>query len=75
MSTVQKISPFNGQEYPVGVEDYFVGSKGNKDISTVDLIWPIYGAWAGPSWSGNNRVSKKRKGVKSLLGSCRDILS
>jgi hypothetical protein len=25
----------------------WVGKQG-KDISTFDIIWPIYGSWAGP---------------------------
>ena len=59
MSTVQRINPFNGQEYPVGVWKW-VGSatkNGEKtDVSTFKLLVPTYGSWAGPEWASGDRV-------------------
>jgi len=47
------------KRYDIGVGGLasWVGKQG-KDISTVDIIVPTYGKWAGPSWSGNSRVEE-----------------
>jgi len=68
---------------PKGLWDFCLNTvKGTYLGMIKDILVPTYGFWGGPGWSGNDRPinSKdikweqvpcyKRKGVKSLLGSC-----
>jgi len=42
------------QKEPAGKNE----SGQENDISAFDLTIPTYGAWAGPSWSDDHRVTK-----------------